>query len=82
MIADQTMPPWLAGDEVHGHSSELRTFLQDSQIGYVAGRVRLHRADALRYWPWPATPRRRPARLSTLVTEHTRHRRRWLALVR
>ncbi|MFL6145113.1 MAG: transposase [Labedaea sp.] len=35
MIADQTMPPWAAGDEVYGRSSKLRAFLQDNQIGYV-----------------------------------------------
>jgi SRSO17 transposase len=35
MIADATMPPWAAGDEVYGRSSELRTFLQDHGIGYV-----------------------------------------------
>jgi hypothetical protein len=35
MIADQTMPPWAAGDEVYGRSSELRTFLEDNGTGYV-----------------------------------------------
>jgi SRSO17 transposase len=35
MVADQTMPPWAAGDEVYGRSSNLRTFLQDNEIGYV-----------------------------------------------
>lgn len=35
MVADHTMPPWAAGDEVYGRSGELRTFLQDQQIGYV-----------------------------------------------
>jgi SRSO17 transposase len=35
MIADQTMPPWAAGDEVYGRSGALRTFLQDNGIGYV-----------------------------------------------
>jgi len=35
MIADQTMPPWAAGDEVYGRSSKLRTFLADNEIGYV-----------------------------------------------
>ena len=35
MITDHTMPPWCAGDEVYGRSGELRTFLQDNQIGYV-----------------------------------------------
>ncbi len=35
MVADETMPPWTAGDEVYGRSGELRTFLQDNGIGYV-----------------------------------------------
>ncbi|HEX3790220.1 MAG TPA: transposase, partial [Pseudonocardiaceae bacterium] len=35
MVADHTMPPWAAGDEVYGRSSELRTFCQDNGIGYV-----------------------------------------------
>jgi len=32
-IADQTMPPWCAGDEVYGRSGQLRQHLQDHQIG-------------------------------------------------
>lgn len=35
MVADHTMPPWAAGDEVYGRSSKLREFLQDNEIGYV-----------------------------------------------
>jgi SRSO17 transposase len=35
MVADHTMPPWAAGDEVYGRAGELRTFLQDNDIGYV-----------------------------------------------
>lgn len=35
MIADATIPPWIAGDEVYGRSSKLRTFLQGNGIGYV-----------------------------------------------
>jgi len=34
-LADQTMPPWCAGDEVYGRSGQLRRHLQDHQIGYV-----------------------------------------------
>ena len=34
-VADQTMPPWCAGDEVYGRSGQLRRHLQDHQIGYV-----------------------------------------------
>ena len=33
MIADATMPPWVAGDEVYGRSGKLRTFLEDNEIG-------------------------------------------------
>jgi hypothetical protein len=29
------MPPWAAGDEVYGRSSQLRKFLQDDGTGYV-----------------------------------------------
>jgi SRSO17 transposase len=35
MVADGTMPSWSAGDEVYGRAGELRTFLQDNEIGYV-----------------------------------------------
>lgn len=35
MVADATMPPWVAGDEVYGRSGKLREFLQDNEIGYV-----------------------------------------------
>lgn len=35
MVADGSMPPWCAGDEVYGRAGELRTFLQDNEIGYV-----------------------------------------------
>lgn len=56
MVADQTMPPWCAGDEVYGRSSQLRGFCEDHEIGYalrvgcafhteLAAGVRL-RADA------------------------------------
>jgi SRSO17 transposase len=35
MVTDHTMPPWVAGDEVYGRSSQLRQFLQDNGVGYV-----------------------------------------------
>lgn len=35
MVADHTMPPWAAGDEVYGRAGELRTFLEDNEVGYV-----------------------------------------------
>jgi len=35
MVADGTIPPWIAGDEVYGRSGKLRTFVQGNGIGYV-----------------------------------------------
>ncbi len=35
MVADGTMPPWAAGDEVYGRSSDLRTFFEANGVGYV-----------------------------------------------
>lgn len=35
MVADATMPPWTAGDEVYGRSGELRTYLENNGVGYV-----------------------------------------------
>lgn len=35
MVADGTIPPWAAGDEVYGRCGKLRKFLQDNGIGYV-----------------------------------------------
>lgn len=35
MIADGSMPPWAAGDEVYGRADELREFLAGSDTGYV-----------------------------------------------
>jgi SRSO17 transposase len=35
MIADATIPPWIAGDEVYGRAGKLRTFIEDNGIGYV-----------------------------------------------
>jgi SRSO17 transposase len=34
-VADHTMPPWCAGDEVYGRSGELRRFLETHETGYV-----------------------------------------------
>jgi len=35
MIADESIPPWIAGDEVYGRAGKLRAFIQDNGIGYV-----------------------------------------------
>jgi hypothetical protein len=33
MVADGTMPPWFAGDEVYGRSSELREYIEAQGAG-------------------------------------------------
>ena len=35
MAADATLPPWIAGDEVYGRSSQLRGFCEKHDTGYV-----------------------------------------------
>lgn len=35
MIADKSIPPWIAGDEVYGRAGRLRVFLESNGIGYV-----------------------------------------------
>jgi len=35
MVADDTMPPWFAGDEVYGRSGELREYIETQGAGYV-----------------------------------------------
>jgi SRSO17 transposase len=35
MIADESIPPWIAGDEVYGRAGKLRAFLESNRIGYV-----------------------------------------------
>jgi SRSO17 transposase len=35
MAADHTLPPWLAGDEVYGRSSQLRDYIETQGSGYV-----------------------------------------------
>lgn len=35
MVADRTMPPWFAGDEVYGRSRELRDYIAAQGAGYV-----------------------------------------------
>ncbi len=71
MIADQTMPPWVAGDEVYGRSGALRTFLQDKEIGYV---MRVGCAFHVELAPG------RSMRADAAVATHlagSRHQRRW-----
>jgi SRSO17 transposase len=35
MAADQTMPPWFAGDEVYGRCRQLRDYIEEQGAGYV-----------------------------------------------
>jgi SRSO17 transposase len=68
VIAEKVMPPWAAGDEVYGRSPQLRSFLEDHQVGYVlrvgcAFTVRLGCGTQLR--------------ADTLVATYLRQKRRW-----
>jgi hypothetical protein len=35
MVADQTIPPWCAGEEVYGRSAALRAYCEHNNVGYV-----------------------------------------------
>ena len=51
MLADHTIPPWCAGDEVYGRCGRLRRFCEDHEIGYVlrvGSSFHLELAPALR----------------------------------
>lgn len=48
MVADGSMPPWAAGDEVYGRSSELRGFLEDNEIGCVVRVFKLGLVDGVK----------------------------------
>ena len=68
MVADGSMPPWAAGDEVYGRSGQLRAFLQDNEIGYVmrvgcafTSRSPLVPAFVPTTW-WPDSSDRMPGR--------------------
>ncbi|RSM65088.1 hypothetical protein DMH04_49965 [Kibdelosporangium aridum] len=75
MIADDTMPPWVAGDEVYGRSGPLRKFLQDNGIGYVM-RVRC----AFRAELAPGRRMRADAVAATHLTS-CKHQRWWVDLL-
>jgi SRSO17 transposase len=68
MAADQTLPPWFAGDEVYGRSRQLRDYIEQQGAGYVM-RVgcdfRIHTAPHTR------------ERLDHLVATHLSSRHRW-----
>jgi SRSO17 transposase len=71
MIADATIPPWIAGDEVYGRSPKLRTFLEDNRTGYVM-RV----GCAFTVEVTPGQRMRADATVSTHLAGR-KHRRRW-----
>lgn len=62
MVADGSMPPWCAADEVYGRSGELRGFLEDNEVGYV---LRVGRAFHIRAAPGVKI------RTDELVARHT-----------
>ncbi|SMD20467.1 DDE superfamily endonuclease [Kibdelosporangium aridum] len=74
MIADDTMPPWVAGDEVCGRSGPLRKFLQDNGIGYVMG------SGAPSGLSWSGRRMRADAVVATHLTSR-KHQRRWADLL-
>ncbi|MGH3942101.1 MAG: hypothetical protein ACRDTG_26460 [Pseudonocardiaceae bacterium] len=67
-IAEGTMPPWSAGDEVYGRSAQLQQHLEDHQIGYV---LRVGSAFHLRL-PHAATTIRADALLARQLRSATR----------
>ncbi len=71
MIADATIPPWIAGDEVYGRSGKLRTFVEDNEIGYVM-RV----GCAFTVEPAPGQRMRADAAVATHLASR-KHERRW-----
>jgi SRSO17 transposase len=71
MIADATIPPWIAGDEVYGRSGKLRTFLEDNEIGYV---MRVGCAFTVEITPGQRM--RADAAVATHLARR-KHRRRW-----
>lgn len=71
MVADHTMPPWFAGDEVYGRSGELRDYLETHGAGYV-----LRSGCAFRVEVTPGTRERADALVGKHLTMK-KHRKRW-----
>lgn len=67
-ISEGVMPPWCAGDEVYGRSSELRTHLEGHQIGYV---LRVGAAFHL------TLPTGQTLRADTVVNTYLKAKKRW-----
>lgn len=71
-IAEGTMAPWAAGDEVYGRSGQLRQHLEDHQVGYV---LRVGSAFGLRLAH--ATP---TIRADALLARELKSAKRWQSL--
>lgn len=71
MVADHTVPPWCAGDEVYGRSGELRGFLENHEIGYVMRVGCAFQAELT-----PGTRMRADAVVAAYLTGK-KHQRRW-----
>jgi SRSO17 transposase len=67
-IAEEVMPPWCAGDEVYGRSSELRRHLETHQVGYV---LRVGAAFHL------SLPTGQKVRVDTVAAKHLKARKHW-----
>jgi SRSO17 transposase len=71
MVADHTMPPWFAGDEVYGRSRELRDYLETEGAGYV-----MRAGCDFRMEVTPGVTERVDALVTRLFTGK-KHRKRW-----
>jgi hypothetical protein len=67
-ITGGVMPPWCAGDEVYGRSSELRKHLEPHGVGYV---LRVGAAFHL------TLPTGQKVRVDVVATKHLKARKRW-----
>jgi len=67
-ITEGVMPPWCAGDEVYGRSSELRRHLETHRVGYV---LRVGAAFHL------TLPTRQKIRVDAMAAKHLKARKHW-----
>jgi SRSO17 transposase len=67
-ITEGVMPPWCAGDEVYGRSSELRKHLETHGVGYV---LRVGAAFHL------TLPTGQKVRVDAVAAKHLKARKRW-----
>lgn len=68
VITEGVMPPWCAGDEVYGRSSELRKHLEIHGVGYV---LRVGAAFHL------TLPTGQKVRVDAVAAKHLKARKRW-----